>query len=483
MSSARVPKVVPWRSEGELDTLKRWFFPDETIAEDTRPRAVARTKAYLTRGSLPHAIESTSLLTAAILGDTSTNDSFSVRLTYSMAVIRFVNGLLDPAQRAQFAIPLHLLARKLRLPSFFVELRHAGTHEALPSIEILRDAAKRGLDWLWDNYWAVNSYDDYENNTNGSNNLNQADGQTVEQRKESLKEFMRLWRRMRREDPKRVVKAGDSTPEGKELWKLVKQIQTSLEIDEASFMDVLLYMNVLIPAGKDGLARTKASVTMFGPLLVILNEGNPEFIQRLFDYIIDTLNSQETYLDWVPPSLRDKVKNVDDPESSSTSVNFEAKIKNSAKFNDAIMIWLKFFLASQSKKLPSLVNAEHAIKKCLALPRSWNVQVIQYCLDNSLITQESIPPTEKLLESMRSASEVEASLASLLQSKKADTSKKTLKQVQNEVNGYCARLNFQVLGHNDQDLAAGSQATKKQKTGPEIWKRSENWVPKPIGVL
>lgn len=42
----------------------------------------------------------------------------------------------------------------LGLPASFVELRHEATHRELPSLIVLRNAAQRSLEWLWDYYWA-----------------------------------------------------------------------------------------------------------------------------------------------------------------------------------------------------------------------------------------------------------------------------------------------------------------------------------------
>lgn len=44
-------------------------------------------------------------------------------------------------------------ATDLGLPASFVELRHEATHRELPSLIVLRNAAQRSLEWLWDYYW------------------------------------------------------------------------------------------------------------------------------------------------------------------------------------------------------------------------------------------------------------------------------------------------------------------------------------------
>lgn len=62
-----------------------------------------------------------------------------LRLLYSMAFIRFVNGLIDPAQKGAYALSMNGIADTIGLPSWFVDLRHAGTHDQLPTICLLRN--------------------------------------------------------------------------------------------------------------------------------------------------------------------------------------------------------------------------------------------------------------------------------------------------------------------------------------------------------
>ncbi|CAL1203917.1 unnamed protein product [Candida parapsilosis] len=149
------PVVTAFRSNEELAELKKWFY-DFDDTRDHRKCAIGKVKALLTRGRLPHGIEATSILTSVLLRDDADDrneDSNVIQLAYTMALIRFVNGLLDPFQQSNYAIPMQLLAKQLNLPTFFVELRHMGTHEALPSLDTLRIATKDALTWLYDNYW------------------------------------------------------------------------------------------------------------------------------------------------------------------------------------------------------------------------------------------------------------------------------------------------------------------------------------------
>jgi ribosomal biogenesis protein LAS1 len=66
---------------------------------------------------------------------------YNLRQCYSTAIIRLVNGLVDPLQSGVYARSIASIAAQLGLPGWLVEVRHAATHEELPSLEVLREAA------------------------------------------------------------------------------------------------------------------------------------------------------------------------------------------------------------------------------------------------------------------------------------------------------------------------------------------------------
>jgi len=66
----------------------------------------------------------------------------SLRQSYATALIRLVNGLVDPLQAGTYARSILSIAAQIGFPAWLVELRHAATHEDLPSLELLRDGAK-----------------------------------------------------------------------------------------------------------------------------------------------------------------------------------------------------------------------------------------------------------------------------------------------------------------------------------------------------
>ncbi|KAG5646041.1 hypothetical protein DXG03_004464 [Asterophora parasitica] len=84
---------------------------------------------------------------------TAPSSYLSLRQGYSTAIIRLVNGLVDPLQLGAYARSIASIANQLGLPSWLVELRHAATHEDLPSIDLLREAARESMIWLLHNYF------------------------------------------------------------------------------------------------------------------------------------------------------------------------------------------------------------------------------------------------------------------------------------------------------------------------------------------
>lgn len=99
---------------------------------------------------LPHALEATLSLLIAIIQDQESSSkhpySFAVstlgiRQIYASALVRLVNGLVDPLQQGAYARSIASIATRIGLPQWLVELRHAATHEELPSLELLRSGA------------------------------------------------------------------------------------------------------------------------------------------------------------------------------------------------------------------------------------------------------------------------------------------------------------------------------------------------------
>jgi hypothetical protein len=69
-------------------------------------------------------------------------------------IYSFVTAHLDPLQPPLHKRSMYALAQEIKLPAVFVDIRHDGAHGEMPSLDNLRDASVRALEWLWDHYWA-----------------------------------------------------------------------------------------------------------------------------------------------------------------------------------------------------------------------------------------------------------------------------------------------------------------------------------------
>ncbi|THH07946.1 hypothetical protein EW145_g3037 [Phellinidium pouzarii] len=165
----KLPRRVPWATSAELDTVCTWIYADENDA-DAKTAAVNRLSAWRAITPLPHALEATLSLLSSVRLDHEFRSAqqprrhsdvpnlkytiaLSVRQAYATAIVRLVNGLVDPLQLGAFARSIAAIAAQIGFPQWLVELRHAATHEELPSLELLRAGAKEALAWLLHNYF------------------------------------------------------------------------------------------------------------------------------------------------------------------------------------------------------------------------------------------------------------------------------------------------------------------------------------------
>ncbi|PPQ64754.1 hypothetical protein CVT26_002698 [Gymnopilus dilepis] len=150
----RLPRRVPWASLAELEEICAAIYADENDL-DAKVFAINRISAWRTVTSLPHALESALALLVVLVHDKKQIylTALQLRQSYATAILRLVNGLVDPLQVGTYARPITSIAQQLGLPGWLVELRHASTHEDLPSLDLLREATRQSLSWLLQNYF------------------------------------------------------------------------------------------------------------------------------------------------------------------------------------------------------------------------------------------------------------------------------------------------------------------------------------------
>jgi hypothetical protein len=163
---------VPWRNDQEWHYIYTHLYPiipksqddpiiqnNQSLTQNNKQQlAVNRIKAWNARGKIPHSIECTASFVEIQLTDKQMIlNEHSLRLLYSAAFIRFVNGFIDPQQKGVYAQSMTLVAESLQLPPWFIEIRHQATHDVLPTLPLLRKATEQALDWLYEFYWKPNA--------------------------------------------------------------------------------------------------------------------------------------------------------------------------------------------------------------------------------------------------------------------------------------------------------------------------------------
>ena len=146
-------RVVCWQNREEwLYVYKALYSYDDP---DVQRKGLDRVAAWKSRsaGKLPLAIECTANLISAQLALENVGSDVQGRLTLAMAIVRFVNGMVDQVQKGKFARSVQSIADEIGLPDWLVDLRHEATHASLPSMDTLQCGLRVSLSWLQGEYW------------------------------------------------------------------------------------------------------------------------------------------------------------------------------------------------------------------------------------------------------------------------------------------------------------------------------------------
>lgn len=176
MSSHKAPRLVPWTCHAEWLFVNHSLFPntDEITSKDDLQEftdepieaALKVIDVWRQRSGLPKAVDSSYNFVSILRShannsssnerDTSTyepNQDNNTRHALNSALIRFVNQMCDSEQKSAHARPILKIAGSLGLSRMLVDIRHEGTHDALPCLSWLILGARVALEWLREHYW------------------------------------------------------------------------------------------------------------------------------------------------------------------------------------------------------------------------------------------------------------------------------------------------------------------------------------------
>ncbi|KAL3674182.1 hypothetical protein V7S43_000142 [Phytophthora oleae] len=153
--------AAPWLDWAEWQEMHVGLFNSDPYVQQ---RVVSRVASWRSRTQLPVAINATAQLVELQLHESmaqhhhhaigvSSRSHMELSLLYASVVVRCVNGLVDGSQKGAYAMAVSALAQRIGIPLWVVDLRHESTHNQLPSLPVLRFAARHLLAWLRANYW------------------------------------------------------------------------------------------------------------------------------------------------------------------------------------------------------------------------------------------------------------------------------------------------------------------------------------------
>ena len=352
------PRAVPWLDWGEWEMVRELLMAPEP---ERRARGVQRVAAWRSRGRLPVSVETTACLVEIWLSERGTQPPSEVqlRLAYSMALLRMVNGICDPSQRGKAANSVLTLARRLDLPPMLVDLRHAATHGSLPALPALQLGASQAMEWLLEKYWRQQH--------------EQAAALASDDRELAVRrEVATALKRYRKWREGAMQKQLD---QGQELTKLTQDdtsaaetrrcadalVGTTVVVPDVAIVDVLLDGNMLVPkAAYETAAETQEVASLpwvrsevdgvftrlrcvWRPVVAAVRERRPRIRAALLNGVIDRLAAEGG----APELILSEGKG--DPELSSQSLSTQQRLRLGL-----LQRWAKLLMSPDERLWPVL---------------------------------------------------------------------------------------------------------------------------------
>ncbi|KAI8827080.1 Las1-like-domain-containing protein [Fimicolochytrium jonesii] len=346
MPPRQLLRLVPWAHLEEWDYVFSCLYAADDTPQGVQSRlnGVKRVKAWRNRGKVPHAIDSTATLVEIWLRDGCGGtygppyiSEHELRLMYTMTFVRFVNGFVDAHQKGMYAISVSTIAEQMGLPGWFVDLRHAGTHDQLPSLALLRAGCKQALSWLHANYWTANKH--YMATTGAE-----------------IRTLLTQYKVLRKQEAKG---AANDTSQSQSILAEVVALNTS-ETYNDFLVPVLLDDGYLVPTAIKKRTPSEGSVlpdTLFNlwrTALSSFEDAWPGFLEDLFNAIVENLGSDEGL----------------GPADALGAEAANAGRRDEPTFRATLAAWAGHILSHDLLRRGSSVDWEPLLEACLRKPNA-----------------------------------------------------------------------------------------------------------------
>ncbi|EAX88265.1 Las1-like family protein [Trichomonas vaginalis G3] len=137
-------KPVPWKNWDEWIEVYELLFSEN---ENEILKGCAIVSAWATKRDIPISIEVTADLQRELHHNRNVN-------ALSLAVIRFINGLIEPYKNTNIASSIQRIGEQCNIPEHIISIRHLATHGKLPTFEFAAAGAVSALIYLKKYYWS-----------------------------------------------------------------------------------------------------------------------------------------------------------------------------------------------------------------------------------------------------------------------------------------------------------------------------------------
>ena len=354
------PRAVPWLDWAEWEAVRELLIAPEP---ERRARGVQRVAAWRSRGRLPVSVETTACLVEIWLSERGAQPPSEVqlRLAYSMALLRMVNGICDPSQRGKAASSVLTLARRLGLPPMLVDLRHAATHGSLPALPALQLGASQAMEWLLEKYWRQQHEQ--------AEALESDDRELAVQREatSALKRY-RKWREGAMQK---------QLDQGQELTNINQDDTTAAEtrrcadvlagptavVPDDAIVEAFLDGNMLVPKAEDETAAAEEVASLpwvrsevdgvftrlrclWRPVVAAVRQRRPRIRAALLYGVIERLSAEGGGLD-LKLSEQDTI-----PETSTQSISTQQRLRLGL-----LQRWARFLVSTDQRLWPALQSS------------------------------------------------------------------------------------------------------------------------------
>lgn len=284
-------KLVPWLSWNEWNWVRECLFSSST---ESINEALKRISAWRSRGCLPIVIEVTASIIEIQLKDPffrlgSSNEAVDsdeiLSMLHCMSILRLVNGVVEKT-RKKSEVSIADAANAIGIPRMLIDIRHESSHRNLPSLNIVRLASVKALDWLKSYYWEPQK-NSLPFNTDGSTNIK-------EEIKSRLHELAsQLTTKQGSEPPSK--KAKRSKKQVKRTLLVLVQLYSSFPMEVVAMMLEFLCISGGDEAGPVDCSKISASAADIWKLLVTrIASKEPEFLLMILSELLQMIGTRET---------------------------------------------------------------------------------------------------------------------------------------------------------------------------------------------